>query len=410
MPNQNNDNSLQDILELLSKEGLDGTGEALRVLLNAAMVLEREKYLGAAHYERNEQRRGHSNGFKPKTIQTRSGSLAVEIPQVREGGFYPSTLERGIRSERALKLALAEMYVQGVSTRKVSAITEQLCGFEISSTQVSRLNKELDAQLDVWRNRPLGKYPYVYLDARYEKVRHGGIVVDCAVLVAVGVTEQGKREVLGNSVELSEAEVHWRHFLKRLQERGLHAVQLIISDAHMGLAAARQATFPGVPWQRCQFHLQQNAQAYVPKQDMKPMVASELRSIFDAPDRIEADRLLEKTIKSYEKTAPKLAAWLSESIPEGLTVFAYPKKHRRRIRTSNILERLNQEIRRRTKVARLFPNTASCLRLVSAVLMEISEDWDSDHPFLAFERKQEETRDQEFDQVRHHSRHHLQEG
>jgi transposase-like protein len=278
------------------------------------------------------------------------------------------------------------MYVQGVSTRKVSAITEELCGFEISSSQVSRLAKELDVALTAWRARPLGLCPYIYLDARYEKVRHGGVVVDCAVLVAVGVSENGTREVIGVSVELSEAEIHWRGFLKSLQERGLHGVQLIISDDHAGLGAARQSTFPGVAWQRCQCHLQRNAASYVPKKEMRGAVAADLRNVFDAPDRAEADRLLDKVVKSYEKTAPKLAGWLVENVSEGLTVFAYPKKHRRRVRTSNMVERLNQEIRRRTRVVRVFPNVASCLRLVSAVLMEISEDWASDIPLMKFEK------------------------
>ncbi len=389
MPNQNNDNSLQDILELLTDKGLDGAGEALRMLLNAAMILEREKFLGAAHYERNEQRRGHANGFKDKTVQTRSGALKLDIPQVRDSNFYPSSLEKGIRSEKALKLALAEMYVHGVSTRKVSAITEQLCGFEISSSQVSRLMKELDEVLSAWRQRSLGVFRYVYLDARYEKVREGGVVIDSAVLVAVGISEQGEREVIGTSVSISEAEVHWRKFLKDLQERGLHGVQLITSDDHAGLGAARQAVFPGVPWQRCQCHLQRNAAAYVPKLEMRAAVAADIRNIFDAPDRIEADRLLDKVARSYEKTAPKLSEWLVANIPEGLTVFAYPKKHRRRLRTSNMVERLNQEIKRRTRVVRIFPNAASCLRLVSAVLMEISEDWSSDIPLMSFENQKE---------------------
>jgi putative transposase len=386
MPNQNNDNSLQDILELLTNSGLDGATEALRMLLNAAMFVEREKYLGAAQYERSEQRKGYANGFKNKTVQTRSGALTVDVPQVRDSSFYPSSLEKGIRSERALKNALAEMYVQGVSTRKVSAITEELCGFEISSSQVSRIAKELDVALTAWRQRPLGLCPYIYLDARYEKVRHGGVVVDCAVLVAVGVSENGAREVIGVSVELSEAEIHWRGFIKSLQERGLHGVQLIISDDHAGLGAARQATFPGVAWQRCQCHLQRNAASYVPKKEMRGAVAADLRNVFDAPDRPEAERLLDKVVKSYEKSAPKLAGWLVENVSEGLTVFGYPKKHRRRIRTSNMVERLNQEIRRRTRVVRVFPNVASCLRLVSAVLMEISEDWASDIPLMKFEK------------------------
>jgi len=381
--------SFEDILDLLANEGLGNIGEALRLLLNAAMRFERERYLGAAAYERSEQRRGYANGFKDKTVNTRVGPITLDVPQTRDGGFYPNSLERGLRSEKALKLALAEMYVQGVSTRKVAAITEELCGFDISSMQVSRLAKELDGVLEAWRNRPLGCFPYVYLDARYEKVRHGGVVRDCAVLLGVGIGEDGRREVIGVSVELSEAEVHWRKFLKALQERGLFGVQLFTSDAHSGLKEARQAVFPSVAWQRCQFHLQQNASQYVPKQEMKPAVAAAIRSIFDAPDRDEADRLLEKTIKAYERSAPKLAAWLQDNLAEGLTVFAYPKHHRRRIRTSNIVERLSQEIRRRTKVARLFPNEASCLRLVSAVVMEISEDWLSDLPFVSFEKCKE---------------------
>lgn len=389
MPHQNKDNAYQELLELLASDGLDGTSEALRLLLNAAMRLEREKHLGAAAYERSEQRRGYANGFKPKTVQSRSGAFTVDVPQVRNGDFYPSSLEKGIRSERALKLALAEMYVQGVSTRKVAAITEELCGFEISSSQVSRLSKELDVALEAWRTRPLGSFPYVFFDARYEKVRQNGIVVDCAVLIGVGIAENGKREVLGVSVALSEAEVHWRTFLKSLQDRGLHGIQLITSDAHGGLEGARKATFASVPWQRCQFHLQQNASAYIPRQDMKATVAADIRNIFEAPDRPEADRLLDLTIKRYEKTAPKLAGWMLENIPDGLTVFAYPKAHRRRIRTSNTVERLNQEIKKRTKVARLFPNEASCLRLVTAVVMEISDDWMSDAPMVSFENLKE---------------------
>jgi transposase-like protein len=392
MSHQNKNNreiSYHEILDLIANEGFGSVGEALQMLLNAAMRLEREKYLGAGAYERTEQRRGYANGFKNKSIQTRVGELNVAVPQTRDGGFYPSSLERGLRSEKALKLALAEMYVQGVSTRKVAAITEELCGFEISSAQVSRVAKELDTVLESWRNRTLDCFPYLYLDARYEKVRHGGIVRDCAVLIAVGVGADGKREVIGVSVELSEAEVHWRKFLKQLVDRGLRGVQLIISDAHSGLKEARQAVFPSVAWQRCQFHLQQNAAQYVPRQEMKSSVAADIRNIFDAPDRNEAERLLDKAIKSYEKTAPKLAAWLLENLSEGLTVFAYPKAHRRRIRTSNIVERLSEEIRRRTKVARLFPNEASCLRLVSAVLMEISEDWLSDLPFISFEKHRE---------------------
>ena len=254
----------KEILEILTDGGFERIGEALQILINAAMLAEREKYLGAGPYERTESRSGHANGFKPKTMRTRVGEISLAVPQARDGKFYPSTLEKGQRSEKALRLAVAEMYLQGVSTRKVMAITEELCGFEISSSQVSKATAELDGLFRVWRERPLGSFAYVYLDARYEKVREGGVVIDQAVLVAVGVSRDGKRAVLGVSVELSEAEVHWRKFLQSLQQRGLHGVELFISDDHEGLKAARKAVFSGVPWQRCQYHLQQNAQKYVP--------------------------------------------------------------------------------------------------------------------------------------------------
>jgi transposase-like protein len=371
-----------DVLKLLTADGFNGLGEAVRRLINEAMRLERQGYLGVGPYERSEDRQGYANGYKSKTVKTRVGELNFAVPQVRDGGFYPSSLDKGIRSERALKIALAEMYVHGVSTRKVAKITEQLCGFEVTSSQVSRAAKELDLVLEQWRNRLLGAYPYVYLDARYEKVRNNGAVVSSAVLVAVGVSETGKRQILGTSVAISEQEAHWRDFLKQLQARGLHGVKLLISDAHEGLKAARRAVFPSVPWQRCQFHLQQNAQAYVPKQEMKKKVAADIRNIFNAPSEEEAKRLLSQLMGHYEKSAPRLVAWAEENLTEGLTIFQFPADHWRRIRTSNVIERVNEEIRRRTRVAGIFPNDASCLRLVSAVLMEISEDWETGKIYL----------------------------
>lgn len=375
---------IQDVVKLLADDGFNALGQALRRIINQAMQLERQQHLGVGPYERSEDRNGYANGYKPKTVQTRVGTLDLDIPQVRDSSFYPSSLEKGLRSERALKIALAEMYVQGVSTRKVAKITEQLCGFEVTSTQVSRAAKDLDQILEQWRTRPLGAYPYVYLDARYEKVRHNGSVVDVAVLVAIGVSETGHRQILGTSIALSEQEAHWRDFLRSLQERQLHGVRLFISDAHEGLKAARKAVFPSVPWQRCQFHLQQNAQAYVPKQEMKKEVAAGIRSVFTAPTAVEAQRLLDQLLERYEKSAPRLTAWAETNIPEGLTVFQFPSEHWRRIRTSNVLERINKEIRRRTRVATIFPNEASCLRLVSSILMEISEDWETSRIYLKF--------------------------
>jgi transposase-like protein len=385
MTHQTQTTALDEIMELLAEHGFDGLASAVTVLLNEVMKLERAHALGAMPYQRTEDRTGYANGFKPKTIHTRLGPLTVEVPQTRGIEFYPSALEKGVRSERALKLAVAEMYVQGVSTRKVAAITEQLCGLEVTSGQVSRAAAVLDEELQRWRDRPLGEAPYLILDARYEKVRHGGQVVSCAVLVAIGIDPQGRRSVLGTSVSLSEAEVHWRDFLASLQARGLHGVKLVVSDAHAGLKPALDARLTGVPWQRCQFHLMKNALAYIPRPSMQAEVVAGIRAIFDAPDRSEADRQLELAVKKYRAKAPKLAEWLEQNVPEGLTVFALPAGHRRRLRTSNMLERLNEEIKRRTRVAGLFPNEASALRLVSAVLMEISEEWETGRKYLTME-------------------------
>jgi transposase-like protein len=374
--------ALDQIMELLAEHGFDGMAQAVTLLLNEVMKLERTHALGAAPYQRAEQRTGYANGFKPKTLHTRLGALTVAVPQTRGVEFYPSALEKGVRSERALKLAVAEMYVQGVSTRKVAAITEQLCGLEVTSGQVSRAAAMLDDELQKWRDRPIGETPYLILDARYEKVRHGGAVVSCAVLAAIGIDPQGKRSVLGVSVSLSEAEVHWRDFLASLQARGLHGVKAVVSDDHAGLREALKARLCGVPWQRCQFHLMKNAMAFVPRPSMRAGVTASLRAVFDAPDRPEAERQLEIAVTKYRTSAPKLAEWLEANVPEGLTVFALPPGHRRRLRTSNMLERLNEEIKRRTRVAGLFPNDASALRLVSAVLMEISEEWETNRKYL----------------------------
>ncbi len=354
------------------------------MMINTAMQFERQKHVGVGPYERSPERQGYANGYTPKTVTTRVGDITVAVPQVRDGSFYPQALEKGLRSERALTLALAEMYVQGVSTRKVAAITEQLCGTAVSSTQVSRAAAQLDGVLDAWRMRPLGVYPYLYLDARYEKVRQDGHVRSAAVLIARGVDTLGKRQLLGISVALSEHEVQWRTLLHSLVARGLSGVRLVVSDDHAGLRAARVAVLGGVPWQRCQFHLQQNAQAYVPRQDMKAEVAADIRAIFNAPTRTDAEALLTKTVQKYATTAGRLAAWLEQVIPDGLSVCAFPAAHRRLVRTTNGLERVNQDIRRRTRVVGIFPNEAACLRLVSAIAMEISEEWEAGRAYLSF--------------------------
>jgi transposase-like protein len=374
-----------ELLERVSQQGFDILPELIQVIINAAMQAERQQYLQAAPYQHTEERQGHANGYKPKTVHTRVGNLTFSIPQVREGGFYPEALEKGLRSERALLLALAEMYVQGVSTRKVKAVTEELCGVALSSTQVSHAATLLDADLEKWRNRPLGEYLYLFLDAYYEQVREDGQVRHLAVLVAVGVNLAGKREILGVSVSLSEHEVHWRTFLESLKTRGLSGVQLITSDDHAGLQAARLAVFGGIPWQRCQFHLQQNAQAYVPHKEMLSEVAEDIRTIFNAPDRTTANAYLAKTVEKYQKTASRLAVWMGANLPEGLTIFSFPSDHRRLIRTTNAVERLHREIRRRARVVSIFPNPASCLRLVSAVLNEISDEWVTGRTYISCE-------------------------
>lgn len=370
---------LENLVELINEHGgVEAFSQAMSTLMNLAMKIERSEAIGAEPYERSDDRRGYANGFKPKALHTRLGDVPVKVPQVRSGvAFYPSALTKGPQTERALTLAVAEMYVQGVSTRKVEPILEQLVGHGISSSTVSAAAAELDETLSAWRNRPLGQQPtpYLILDARYEKARISGVVRDVAVLIAIAVRADGKRSVLGVSVSLNEAEVHWREFLKSLAERGLYGLEMITSDDHAGLGAARKAIFGAVPWQRCQFHLQQNAHAHVPKKSMDREVAEDIRDVFTAPDRHRAKERLTATVKKYAESAPELSAWMEANLPEGLTVFMLPEGHRKKLRTSNWLENLNGKIKKRTSVVGLFPSTESVLRLVSAVLMETDERW-----------------------------------
>jgi putative transposase len=352
------------------------------MLFNTAMKVERERFLGAAPHERSEERKGYANGYKPRNLQTRMGALDLEVPQVRGLGFYPESIEKGCRSEKALKLAIAQMYLEGVSTRKVQDITKKLCGYEISSTQVSRVTKELDEEFDRFRNRAIGEICYLIVDATYLKVRHNGTVIDIAILLAYGVTPEGKREILGASTSLSEAEVHWREFLSSLQSRGMSGVRLIVSDDHAGLKSARKAVFPSVPWQRCQYHLAQNAQSYAPKKSMKREIAETIREIFNSPTLEIAQEMKKRAIKEYEKKAPEFSNWLEKNIDEGLTVYQFPKEHRKKIRTSNGVERINREIKRRTRVAVLFPNAESAIRLVTGIIIEIHEEWITGRQYL----------------------------
>ncbi len=374
---------LTEVVGILNEHGFDGVSRCVEILINEAMRIERNNALKAGPYERSENRKGYANGFKPKTVRSRIGNLTFEVPQVRgDVSFYPSALERGIRSERALKVAIGEMYVNGISTRRVTKVVEEMRGLQISSSDVSRASALLDDELNKWRNRPLGTIKYLILDARYEKVRIDGSVVSAAVLIATGVQPDGHRSVLGVSVSLSEAEVHWRSFLTSLMERGMHGVVCVTADDHSGLTAALNAVLPGVKRQRCQFHLQQNAGHYVPKVSMREEVAASIRAVFNAPDKTEANRLLQQAIVKYKKKASQLAEWMDINIPQGLTVFDLPEKVRKKLRTTNGVERLNRELARRTKIAGLFPNTDSLLRLSSALLMEISEEWETGKAYI----------------------------
>ena len=374
-----------EILQTLNLKEFEGLCPTLERLLNELMLVERSQALQAAPYERSEQREGYANGFKDKTVQTRLGKMHLQVPQTRNKPFYPSCLEKGQRSDKALALAVAEMYVNGVSTRRVKKITQELCGLEISSTQVSRISKVLDEELEKFRKRPLGAVLYLYLDARYEKIRYNGSVRDMAVLTAIGVNEEGKREVLAISCSLSEAEVHWREFLEELLLRGLKGIELIISDDHAGLRKARKAVLPGIQWQRCLFHLAQNAMQHAPNLSMKKEIAQSIRDIYQAPSLIEAKQRLTKSVTHYEKTASKFSEWLEENLEEGLAFYQFPEDHWKKIRTNNLSERLNQEFKRRTKVARLFPSIESCERLITAVAMETHEDWMSGNQYLSME-------------------------
>ena len=374
----NHDRIIGEAMEQLIAEGPAGMAGVFTRLFNLAMRFERETFLGARHYERSEERRGYANGVKPKRIDTAAGTLIVEVPKTAgtEEPFYPQSLERGTRSSRALMLAVAEMYVKGVSTRDVADILDKFGIDGISSSQVSRASKLLDHDLEQWRNRPLGEMRYLILDARYEKVRIGGIVRDATILSAIGIGPDSRRSLIGVSVALSEAEIHWRGFLDSLVERGLRGVRFVTSDDHAGLGAARRAVFGGASWQRCQFHLAQNAIHHAPSLPIRSVIGAELRAVWNAKDMAAAQEELRLLVQRYAKTVPNLATWLERNIPEGLAVFGLPEEHRIRMRTSNPIERaVQQEIKRRTVKVRVFPSTESLLRLVSAVLVETDEQW-----------------------------------
>ena len=372
------DMAIETMMEQLIANGSEDMASVFAGLFDLAMRIERERFLGAEHYERTPLRHGYANGTKPKRLDTPAGTMTVRVPKTagHDEPFYPQSLERGRRSTRAVMLAVAEMYVKGVSTRDAEAVMKEFGIESLSSSQVSRAAKLLDDELEAWRTRPLGEIRYLIVDARYEKVREGGVVRDAAVLSAIGIGPDERRRVLGVSCTVSEAKIHWRAFLESLLERGMRGVQFVVSDDHAGLRAARKAVLTGATWQRCQFHLAQNAIHHAPSLAIRKRIGAELRLIWNAPNLETATENLRRLVETYRDKSSKLAAWLEGNIPEGLAVFTLPEHHRRRLRTSNPIERaVQQEIKRRTQKVRVFPNEDSLERLVSAVLVEIDDKW-----------------------------------
>ena len=392
---ERHDTEIERLMEQIISNGAEDMASVFAGLFDLAMRIEREQFLGAGHYQRVNGRRGYANGYKTKKLDTPAGTLVLNIPKTAghlDGcgePFYPQSLERGRRSSRAVMLAVAEMYIKGVSTRDAEAVMKEFGIESLSSTQVSRAAKLLDDELSAWRNRPLGEMRYLIVDARYEKARLGGVVRDVAVLSAIGIGPDERRRVLGVSIALSEAEVHWRAFLESLLKRGMCGVQFVVSDDHSGLQAARKAVLGGATWQRCQFHLAQNAIHHSPSLAIRKSIGAQLRQIWNAPDLATAKENLRRLVENYRNKAPDLAGWLEHNVPEGLAVFTLPEHHRRRLRTSNPIERgIQQELKRRTRKVRVFPNIESLERLVSAVLVEIDDKWAAvDKGYIKWEKQ-----------------------
>jgi putative transposase len=350
--------------------------EIVERVLQEFLEAEMTQHIGAAPHERTDARKGHRNGYKPRTLRTRVGTLNLLVPQDREGTFSTRLFSRYQRNEKALVLALMEMYVEGVSTRKVKEVTEELCGISFSKSLVSKLAGSLDQELQAWRKRGLeaAAYPYLFVDARYEKVRVDGRVVSQGVLIVSGVRDDGFREILGVEVADTESEATYHELFRSLKARGLREVELVVSDEHEGLKAAVDRHFQGASWQRCQVHYARNLLGMVGHARRKEL-AEGLRGVFAAPSREMALRLASELAERWRQSHPGVAEHLEEHIEECLTCLSFPESHRRRIRTTNGLERLNQEIKRRSRVVRIFPNREACLRLVSALAVEQSEEW-----------------------------------
>ncbi len=371
--------------------------EIVEKVVQRMLEAEMTEHVGAAPYERVEGRTGQRNGYKPRALRTRVGTLNLAVPQDREGTFSTRLFSRYQRNEKALVLALMEMYVEGVSTRKVKEVTEELCGTSFSKSLVSSLAGSLDSELEAWRMRRLEAeaYPYLFVDARYEKARVDGRVVSQGVLVVSGVRDDGMREILAVEVADTESEATYQELFRSLKGRGLKGVELVVSDDHGGLKAAIARHFQGAAYQRCQVHYARNLLGMVGR-TRRGELAEGLRGVFAAPSREVALRLASELAARWRGSHPGVAEHLEEHIEECLTCLAFPESHRRRIRTTNGQERLNQEIKRRTRVVRIFPNRESCLRLVSALCVEQSEEWVTGRRYLDM-RDLEEQRHEEWE-------------
>ncbi len=383
-------NSEDLLTELSNYQGENLISEIVRLGIQNLMELERDEHIGVGNYKRGEDRHSHRNGYKSRTLYTRVGTLVLQVPQTRDGAFYPSILERYQRSEKALVLALAEAYLQGVSTRKMKMVTEQLMGKEFSSASISRFSATLDAELDAWRERSFSKeYPYVIVDARYESCRVDGKIIDIACLVALGVDSEGHRHVLGMDTAWSETSDSWDRFIGGLKQRGLKGVRLVTSDDHPGIHPAIKKHYPGAVWQRCQRHFTVNVMDHAPKSKRDDLY-QRLKEAWDCKKYEDAKAILDQIAEDYQEKYPDLADFVSEHSWETLGVYhAAPAEHHKRLRTSNMIERVNQELKRRSKVVRIFPNPKSCLRLFTALLKEWHEDWAYGRIYLDMEHLEE---------------------
>jgi putative transposase len=365
---------LIDVKELLGRDE-DFVRVALEALLQAALEAEMTEAIGAEKGERTGTRLAYRSGYYGRSLITRVGTLELRVPQDRLGRFSTERFARYQRSEKALVGTLAEMYVQGVSTRKVKAVTEALCGHSFSASAISAVNKSLDEALHKFAERRLAEpFPYLILDARYEKVREGGIIVSQAVQIAVAVDGEGRRQVLGVELANRESRSSWRGFRSGLKQRGLFGVEFVVSDDHEGLKAAIREALPGAAWQRCYVHFLRNALDYVPRK-VDDDCLQELRWIYDRRDLAEVRRDIAQWLGKWQSKYPKLCDWVEENIEETLTYYRLPLAHHKHMKSTNMLERVNQEIKRRTHVVRIFPNMESCLRLVRALAVETHENW-----------------------------------